>query len=158
MFPIIRYRFASSYGPKQRIHERYNKKFISDKNRIQSGGGGLVSTAQDYMNFCTMLLQNGSLMNENSLRRKRKRDDYKSTSRWGSRLWIFGFGLGFQLQLQDWGDKAHAGEYSWNGAASTHFWISPKDNLIVIALTQREPYSEILKESIKPVIYNSIKK
>ena len=69
---------------------------------------------------------------------------------------VFGFGLGFQVQLQDWGHHGHVGEYGWNGAASTHFWISPKDDLIVIALSQRQPYSEQLKKILKPIVYKAI--
>ena len=65
----------------------------------------------------------------------------------------FGFGYGFQVQLQDWGSKAHVGEYGWGGAASTHFWISPADEMIVIALSQRQPFSNRLKEVLKPVVY-----
>jgi CubicO group peptidase (beta-lactamase class C family) len=68
----------------------------------------------------------------------------------------FGFGLGFQVQLHDWKDKGHVGEYGWNGAASTHFWISPTDELIVILLSQRQPYSDALKKKIKPLIYAHI--
>ena len=69
---------------------------------------------------------------------------------------FFGFGLGFQVQLQDWGNKGHIGEYSWSGAASTHFWISPKDELIVIAMSQQQPFSNQLKDQLKPLIYDII--
>ena len=69
---------------------------------------------------------------------------------------FFGFGLGFQVQLQDWGSKGHIGEYSWSGAASTHFWVSPKDELIVIAMSQQQPFSNQLKDQLKPLIYDII--
>jgi len=65
--------------------------------------------------------------------------------------------LGFLIQIQDWGSKGHLGEYSWNGIASTHFWISPKDQLIVIALSQRRPLSMNLKNRLKPVVYDALK-
>ena len=68
----------------------------------------------------------------------------------------FGFGLGFQIQIQDWGNKGHIGEYGWSGEVSTHSWISPKDELIVIAMSQREPFSNQLKDKLKPVIYDII--
>jgi len=45
-----------------------------------------------------------------------------------------GFGSGFSVQLRD--GKFPQGEYGWGGVASTHFWISLKDDLIVITLSQ----------------------
>ena len=54
-------RFASSYGPKNKIHESHSKSCFSPKIRIQSGGGGLVSTASDYVKFCMMLLGKGEV-------------------------------------------------------------------------------------------------
>jgi len=40
--------------------------------------------------------------------------------------------------------------------ASPHFWISPKDDLVVVALSQRIPYSGQLENAVKPIIYDSI--
>ena len=65
----------------------------------------------------------------------------------------FGFGYGFQIQLEDWGFQGHIGEYGWGGAASTHFWISPNDDLIVIALSQEQPFNNRLKKSLQPAVY-----
>ena len=67
-----------------------------------------------------------------------------------------GFGLGFSVQLRD--GKFPQGEYGWGGAASTHFWISPKDELIVIALSQYMPFSSQLQNAVKSIIYDSILK
>ena len=66
-----------------------------------------------------------------------------------------GFGLGFQVLL---GPKGHKGEYGWGGAASTHFWISPKDDLVVVALSQLMPFSNQLQDAVKPLVYNAILK
>ena len=67
-----------------------------------------------------------------------------------------GFGLGFSVQLKDWGPKGHVGEYGWGGAASTHFWISPKDDLVVVALSQFMPFSARLQNAVKPLVYEAI--
>jgi hypothetical protein len=48
------------------------------------------------------------------------------------------------------------GEYGWGGAACTHFWISPKDDLFVIALQQFMPYQVTLEAKLKPLIYAAI--
>jgi CubicO group peptidase (beta-lactamase class C family) len=150
-------RFTSSYGSKQKPVEKYNKSYLQNKNRIQSGGGGLISTATDYLHFCQMLLQKGTwrqqqIVQETTIREMTQNQLPKDVLAYG----YFGFGLGFQIQIKDWGNKGHIGEYGWDGAASTHFWISPKDDLIVIALSQRQPFSNVLKKNLKPVIYDII--
>ena len=48
------------------------------------------------------------------------------------------------------------GEFGWGGAASTHFWLSPADDLIVLALSQFMPYSDRLERTVKPLVYESI--
>ena len=50
------------------------------------------------------------------------------------------------------------GEYGWGGAASTHFWISPKDELAVVVLSQRMPFTSQLEDAIKPLVYDAIVK
>ena len=109
------------------------------------------------MRFSQMLLAKGihdgkRILSEKSIAEMTKNQLPKGVLTYG----YFGFGLGFQIQLYDWGHKGHIGEYGWNGAASTHFWISPKDELIVIALSQRQPYVNTLKEKIKPLVYKAI--
>jgi CubicO group peptidase (beta-lactamase class C family) len=152
-------RFAVCYGPNLtgglRIVDDPNKSRYLKKPTIFSGGGGLVSTARDYMRFCQMLLNKGRLdgkrlllpetvemMTTNQLPDSVKRGEDG------------GFGLGFSVRLKD--GKFPKGEYGWGGMASTHFWISPKHDLIVIALSQYMPYSARLENTVKPIVYDSI--
>jgi CubicO group peptidase (beta-lactamase class C family) len=51
---------------------------------------------------------------------------------------------------------ARQDEYGWGGAASTHYWISPQDDLIVVTMEQRMPYSPETEILLKPVIYDAI--
>ena len=117
-----------------------------------SGVGGLQSTAHDYMRFCKMLTGRGELdgvriigprtleyMTVNHLPGGRDRADLSQPMFPGTPVQRgSGFGLGFAVLL----DPAAAqvigtpGEYYWSGAASTHFFISPKDDLAVLFLTQ----------------------
>jgi len=152
-------RFAACYGPRQ----NGGLKVVDDPAKSQyltqpllfSGGGGLVSTARDYLRFCQMLLNKGQLdgkrllssetvemMTINQLPDSVKRGENG------------GFGLGFSVRLSD--GKYPKGEYGWGGAASTHFWISPRDELIVIALSQYMPFSSQLEDAVKSAIYDSI--
>jgi CubicO group peptidase (beta-lactamase class C family) len=48
-------------------------------------------------------------------------------------------------------------EYAWGGAASTHFWIAPKQELVVVALEQFMPNRPMLKDAIKPLFYQAVK-
>jgi CubicO group peptidase (beta-lactamase class C family) len=71
-----------------------------------------------------------------------------------------GFGLGFSVTVEP-GEKAphnHKDEFGWGGAASTHYWVSPRDRLIVVTMEQRWPYSPETEEMLKPVIYDAIVK
>ncbi len=150
-------RFASSYGPKVELVEAYHSSHFLNKDQIQSGGGGLVSTAADYMKFCQMLLNKGlyeerRLLKASTLEQMTRNQLPDGVYAYG----LFGFGLGFQIQLQDWGSKGHLGEYGWSGAASTHFWISPADDLVGITLSQRQPFSNTLKRTVKPLVYDAL--
>jgi CubicO group peptidase (beta-lactamase class C family) len=51
---------------------------------------------------------------------------------------------------------APVGEYGWSGLAGTSFWISPKDDVAVIVLQQLMPYSFLLDQTIKPLVYAAV--
>lgn len=152
-------RFAACYGPNLtgglRIVDDPNKSRYLKKPSILSGGGGLVSTARDYMRFCQMLLNKGRLDGKRLLRPETV--EMMTTNQLPDsvkRGEDGGFGLGFSVRLKD--GKFPKGEYGWGGAASTHFWISPKHDLIVIALSQYMPFSGRLENAVKPIVYDSI--
>jgi CubicO group peptidase (beta-lactamase class C family) len=155
-------RFSSCYRPQMRVEDKYSTSHYTRRPRgMLSGGGGLVSTARDYMRFCQMLAGKGQLQGKRILKARTVEmmtanhlPDGMTTFRGGG----VGFGLGFSVQIKDRGAAAHAGEYGWGGAASTHFWISPKDDLVVIALSQYKPFSSKLKQLVKPLVYQAIVK
>lgn len=120
-----------------------------------SGGGGLVSTARDYMRFCQMLLNKGKLDDVRLLEPETvemiSRDQLPSGVSAGKGV---GFGLGFSVQRQpDPQGQMRVGEYGWAGAASTFFGISPKDESIIVLLTQYMPFSNVMPKKLKPMIY-----
>ena len=65
-----------------------------------------------------------------------------------------GFGLGFSVRVEssDAAPASRIGEYGWGGMASTHFWISPRDEIAVVVLTQHIPYSNRAERAVKPII------
>ena len=152
-------RFAVCYGPKvdgglKVVDEPLKSEYLR-KPALFSGGGGLVSTARDYMRFCQMLLNKGQLDGTRLLQVETVEMMTSNQLPDGvTRGESGGFGLGFSVQTVE--GTSPVGEYGWGGMASTHFWISPKDELAVVALSQRIPYSGQLENAIKSIIYGSI--
>jgi len=152
-------RFAVCYGPKEdgglRVVDDPAKSRYLKKRKLFSGGGGLVSTARDYMRFCQMLLNKGQLDGKRLLGSETVEMMTSNQLPDGvSRGNDGGFGLGFSVRIED--GRFPKGEYGWGGMASTHFWIFPKDELIVVALSQRMPFSSQLENAVKSIIYDSI--
>ncbi|MCF7974449.1 MAG: beta-lactamase family protein [Phycisphaerae bacterium] len=151
-------RFSACFGPGQggglRVSDDPLTSQFLHKPGLLSGGGGLVSTMGDYFRFCHMLLNRGELNGKRLLRadtveQMTKNQLPKTVTRNGQ-----GFGLGFSVQITEGRDDV--GEYGWAGAASTHFWINPGQELIVIALSQLMPFSNQLQAAVKPLVYESI--
>jgi CubicO group peptidase (beta-lactamase class C family) len=108
--------------------------------RFFSAGGGLFSTAADYLRFCQMLLGGGELEQRRLLSRKSLE---LMTARHLESLptpWLRGqaFGLGVALLKEDGesGLLGSPGTFGWSGAYNTYFRIDPREQLIMILLTQ----------------------
>ncbi len=154
------HRFASCYGPDGngglKVSDAAATSRFLKKPAMFSGGDGLVSTASDYIRLCQMLLNKGELDGKRLLKTETVEAMTKdqlppSVTRSGGNE---GFGLGFSVKLKE--GTSPIGEYGWGGAASTHFWISPKDELAVVALSQVMPFSGQLESAVKSAIYDSI--
>jgi CubicO group peptidase (beta-lactamase class C family) len=133
---------------------------------LYSGGGGLVGTASDYMRFLLMIENGGEWQGKRIL--SAESAERMHTNQLPRGVWIgfgdeqrngVGFGLGFSVTVEP-GEKSanRKGEYGWGGAASTHYWVSPRDRLIAVTMEQRWPYSPETEEALKPVIYGAIVK
>jgi CubicO group peptidase (beta-lactamase class C family) len=137
-----------------------------------SGGGGLVSTAEDYRRFCQMLLNGGEyegarlisrktieLMTRNHLPEGQDLARLATGSFSETAYDGVGFGLGFAVAL----DLARrrmlgsVGEYYWGGAASTAFWIDPTEELLVVFLTQLVPSTSYdFRGQLRSLVYSAI--
>lgn len=136
-----------------------------------SGGGGLVSTLADYLKFCRMILAGGSLDGRQYLSPKTialmganhlpggKDLTSLSKSLFSEATYAgVGFGLGFATTM----DPAATlipgtpGDLWWGGAASTFFWIDPKEELIVILLTQLLPSAAYpIRRELRTLVYSA---
>ena len=128
---------------------------------FESGGGGLVSTARDYLRFSQMMLNGGELDGVRIL--SPKTVELITTNHLGDIQMGFGrsgvgFGLGFAVALDqgDIGEIGSAGEYNWGGAAGTRFWIDPEEDLIGIFMVQSIPHRTRLAQTFKVLTYQAI--
>jgi CubicO group peptidase (beta-lactamase class C family) len=138
------------------------------RRKYLSGGGGLVSTARDYARFCQMLLNGGQLSGVRLLRPETINQMTSSQLPLealpmklnGFPLPGMGFGLGVSVRLDTKSSKPDpaAGEFGWNGAASTYFWVAPRSEMVVIVLQQVQPYNFALQLALQPAIYRAIEK
>lgn len=168
-------RFAANYqrGPDKKlklIDDPATSSFTKEPF-FKSGGGGLTGTSADYLRFCEMLRRGGELdghrilgprtiemMHMNHLAGGKDLTQvalgsFSETANEG-----VGFGLGFastmgQVQTGTLG----AGDYYWGGAASTIFWVDPKEDLSVVFMTQLMPSGTFnFRGQLKSIIYSSI--
>jgi Beta-lactamase/PDZ domain len=127
----------------------YPDRDITKPTTLFSGGGGLVSTAADYLRFCQMLLNAGELdgvriLSPATVRRMTTNalpPDIRFASAAVGPLVGATFGLGFGIR----GDAAWSvvpgsvGSYTWGGAWGTYFWVDPSEQLIAIQLIHVAP-------------------
>jgi CubicO group peptidase (beta-lactamase class C family) len=138
-----------------------------------SGGGGLVSTTDDYLRFCQMLLNGGELDGVRILGRKTVElmasnhlpgdGDLQSVALPGGYGEVGFAGMGFGLTVAV--AKAPTatqvigspGEYMWGGAASTIFWVDPVEDLTVVFMTQLLPSGTFnFRSQLKTLVYPAI--
>ncbi len=135
-------------------------RFLDQPNFIRAGGG-LVSTTHDYLNFCRMLLNKGSLFNKRILKSETlelmTKDHLQSVRMHTPRLRILpsetGFGLGFSIAEKDDGSTV----YGWGGAVGTYFRVDPAQDLAYIMMIQLSPYRQLnLREVFQNLVNQSI--
>jgi len=190
IFKPLKMKDTSFYVPKNKLsrfaacYERTPKEYLklqdsgdaksgySSMPLHLSGGGGLVSTTEDYFNFCQMLLNGGLFEGKRLLSRKTielmtsnhlpGNQDMVTMGSEGSfseiRYKGVGFGLGFgvNIDLADTQNSGSVGSYNWGGAASTFFWVDPKEELICILMTQLMPSGYYpIRMQMQSMVYSS---
>ncbi|MDP9238713.1 MAG: beta-lactamase family protein [Chloroflexota bacterium] len=170
---------------KQRLAANYRRaadkslRLIDDPERstylerpsFLSGGGGLTSTMSDYLRFCEMLRRGGELdgariLGSRTLRLMRRNHLTGGGDLSTMAIGAFsetayegvGFGLGFAMTLDEVSaGSIAAGDYYWGGAASTIFWVDPKEDLVAIFMTQLIPSTTFnFRGQLKSIIFSAI--
>jgi CubicO group peptidase (beta-lactamase class C family) len=159
-------RFSANYGPGQEgglevIDAPATSRYARPTSH-PSGGGGLVSTASDYLRFAHMLLNKGELDGVRLLGRKTVElmtmnhlpagcHPFEETYR--------GFGLGVAVitDVAKSQTLGSLGTYRWGGAANTTFWVDPQEELIGLLMLQFMPSDTYLvKQDFEVLVYQSI--
>lgn len=152
----------------QRVDDSIAWKLNTKRWNMTPGGYGLTSTVDDYMRFAQMLLNKGSLDTVQIL--KPETVDLMATNHLADsiekRSWLpskgqVGFGIDFAVRLREPQSKEEnngaVGEFFWDGAASTLFWVDPKNQLTAVLFVQLFPYDQIsLHKNFRDAIYGPI--
>ena len=163
---------ASTKSPKTLPIDPNSAMSNYEKVSLYSGGGGLVSTAMDYMIF-TECLRNGGIYNGKRIlgpktvqfmTKNHLEGSLTNTVNSGENPLSkaqsdgFGFGLGFGIVTNSTNNRVIGsdGEYNWGGAAGTVFWIDPVEDLVVVSMIQLMGSPWSLREDLKVATYQSL--
>jgi CubicO group peptidase (beta-lactamase class C family) len=137
-----------------------------------SGGGGGVSTASDYLRFAQMMANGGQLDGKRYL--SRTTVELMTSDHLGTRIQAlspmtpgeillstpgYTFGLGFAVRQAPGvaGVSGSAGEFMWGGYAGTYFWVDPKEQLVGVYMTQApSPIRAYYRKLFKQLVYSAI--
>jgi CubicO group peptidase (beta-lactamase class C family) len=147
---------------------------VTRDNRWQSGGGGLTSTASDYLRFCQMLLNGGELDGARIVSPKTvaymaadhlpPNVEYGETarSRFGALAPVpemgYGFGLGFAVRKAQGLSPVpgSVGEFFWGGATGTYFWIDPQEQMVVVLMLQAPDMRLAYRYLSRQLVYGAL--
>jgi CubicO group peptidase (beta-lactamase class C family) len=151
---------AAQPGPRPNGEPMTPRFAVNDGAKYESGGGGMVSTMEDYLRFTTMLANKGELSGKRLLGKQTVA--FMTTDHTGNRPGRppgLGFGLGFEVRTTT-GEAAlpgSVGEYGWAGNAGTLFWIDPKEQLIAIYMVQvSDPDRVALRNQFRTMVQSAI--
>ena len=162
-------RFAASYvkqadGALTRLPDEQTRALNFGPRRLTMGGAGLASTLDDYMRFARMLLGRGTLEGARILAPPTVR--LMSTDQLDPRIsrrfflpekGAVGFGLDFAVRTapprnaQE--NRGTVGEFFWDGAETTLFWVDPANDLAVVFFVQVMPFDGSLHHDIRAAVY-----
>jgi CubicO group peptidase (beta-lactamase class C family) len=171
-----RSRFAACYnaapGGKMKLQDDPTTSPYLKPPALESGGGGLVSTAADYLRFANMLLAGGELDGARILAPKTIRLMASNHLPGGKDLTALsrslfsestnagvGFGLGFAVVFDPPQTliPCSQGEFYWGGAASTAFWVDPVEEVTAVFMTQLMPSSTYpIRRELRTLVYGAL--
>jgi CubicO group peptidase (beta-lactamase class C family) len=166
-------RFSAAYqrtgeGELTQMPDSAAHAFNLKKWPLTPGGFGLTSTLDDYMTFARMLVRKGEINGTRIL--KSETVELMATNHLPDsvteRAWLpskgrVGFGIDFAVRTDPPATAEEmngvVGEFFWDGAASTLFWVDPKNELVAVLFVQLFPYDGIsLHKNFRDAVYGKI--
>ena len=149
-------RLTTCYMPREgggiKVQDDAGASIFAAPPKLESGGGGLLSTAHDYMRFSRMMLNGGTLdgvqilspktvalFSLNHLPNNQELADMAPPGMFSESGYSgigFSLGCGVNIDVAKTRLPGTPGEFFWGGAASTAFWIDPREDLAVVFMTQ----------------------
>ena len=133
---------------------------------IESGGGGLYSTMEDYRHFAQMLLNKGEYKGKQILGRKTVEFISKNQlndlqMKWVDFDSIEGYGYGNFMRVMMWPERGASngsvGEYGWDGLPGTYFMIDPKEDLMLVYMQQIQQGADLtLRRKMRQIVYGAL--
>ena len=171
-------RFATCYMPADgggiKVQDDAGASTYAKPPNLESGGGGLVSTAHDYMRFCRMMLGRGTLdgvqilspktvalFSLNHLPAGKELAEMAPPGNFSESGYSgvgFSIGCGVNINVAKTRLPGTTGEFFWGGAASTAFWIDPKEDLAVVFMTQviGSDVRLTLRRDLRTLVYSAM--
>ncbi|NCG35398.1 MAG: serine hydrolase [Dehalococcoidales bacterium] len=171
-------RFSSCYiydssANRYILEDDSNNSKYSKIQKINWGGAGLTSTIDDYMKFCNLIQNNGSIKEKNIIgsntlnymiynQLENGKDLFKiAKGKWSkSPFKGIGYSLAGSVVIDPIANMStrSIGEFSWGGAAETLFWVDKKENISVVFMAQMLgfPKDQNLKDDLRTLVYQSI--
>jgi len=172
-------RFSSCYQPETggrglKLQDDARESTYARPPTLESGGGGLVATADDYLRFCRMMLHGGTvdsvqilspktvaLFSLNFLPDNREIVDMSFPGMFSESDYAgvgFSLGCGVNVDIAKTRLPGTLGTYSWGGAAATAFWIDPKEELTIVFMTQviGSEARLTLRRDLRTLVYSAI--
>ncbi len=165
-------RFAAMYrieegGALTRVPDSIANAFNGKPWPLKPGGFGLTSTVDDYMRFARMLVGKGTFEGATIL--KPETVQLMATNQLSDsvtkRMWLpskgqVGFGIDFAVRMrppQSVEEKNGAvGEFFWDGAASTLFWVDPQNDITAVLFVQIFPFSNEFHKAFRDAVYGKV--
>jgi len=152
-------RFTSVYAVKdgQRVvaEDRVGSPFARDRD-LPSGGGGLVSSARDYIKFLTMMVNEGEYNGKRIVKAETVRTARSNLIPPPTTFFRNGYGAAMAVQLSDTPNGLPKDAYWWFGIAGTQMWIDPVSKFTMCLMLQENPTSDPIQAQIRTAAYKDL--
>ena len=150
-----------------RVPDEQVLSFNTNQWPLTPGGWGFTSTLDDYMTFAQMLVNVGKLDGTRIL--EAETVELMATNHLSEdvteRLWLpskgqVGFGIDFAVRLRPPASPEEnngvVGEFFWDGAASTLFWVDPQNELTAVFFVQKFPFANQMHKDFRDAVYGAL--